>query len=168
MAFIAHNVYKNGIDNTILNQENKVFLALLTTDGFEEDGNGAMIFNKDKVLAISELRAGVGTVATNNSDDLTVDEISSNVNAVGKFDKKVLTVLPISYNRTAAIVNNSGTAGNFALIKYNGTPKSHLAYEVDTDELDSNNIPVTKQIFFNILSPNFYLDSVYKNFFGIY
>lgn len=151
MAFIAHNVYKDGIDNTILKDDNKIFLALISAD-FESDENGGKIFDKDKVLALSELRSGSGLIADNDSSDLEQGQINDHINKVGNFNKKVLTILPIPYNRTASIIDNSGTANYFALIKYTGEGAAHQAYEVDTDTLDANGIPETKKIFF--ISPS--------------
>lgn len=163
MAFISHNVYNKGIENTILNNSESgenagyVFLALLNKAFVPNDQNsGEVVFEEDKILAFSELRRGSGNIANINSNELTSDEVSNTINKLGKFDKKVLSLFPIAFNRTVSrIGQNSGSsaAGFFALIKYKGTGKPITAYSMDTEEIGSDGLPVQKDVCF--LGPDF-------------
>lgn len=153
MAFISHNVYNKGIENTILNNDDGyVFLALLNSAFTPNDQNsGEVVFEKDNVLAFSELRRGSGNIANINSNELASEEVSNTINKLGKFDKKVLILFPIAFNRTVSRVGQntgSSAAGFFALIKYKGSGKPVVAYSMDTEELGSNGLPVQKDVCF--------------------
>lgn len=153
MAFISHNVYNKGIENTILNNDDGyVFLALLNQAFATNDQNsGEVVFDEKNVLAFSELRRGSGNIANINSNELTSDEVSNTINKLGKFDKKVLSLFPIAFNRTVSRVGpNAGgsTAGFFALIKYKGSGKPVVSYSMDTEDLDSDGLPVQKNVCF--------------------
>ena len=141
MAYVANEVYANGIINEILN--GNVYIALTNGDkGSKTDD----VFLKS-VLAVSEIRSGSGT--NNDTSELTSGNINSaTTNNVGTFSNKVLNLLSVSYNRTKSVegdtenfpycnVNGedntsaSRTATNFAIIKYEGNAAELTAYQVD-------------------------------------
>lgn len=141
MAYVASDVYKNGIENEILS--GNVYIALTNGDkGSKTDD----VFLKN-VLAISELRSGGGQ--NNDTSELTSGNINeATTNNIGSFANKVLNLLSISYNRTKSVegdtenfpycnVNGedsaaaSRTATNFAIVKYEGSSAELTAYQVD-------------------------------------
>lgn len=141
MAYVASDVYENGIKNEILS--GNVYIALTNGDkGSKTDD----VFLKN-VLAVSELRSGSGQ--NNDTSELTSGNINeAATNNIGSFANKVLNLLSISYNRTKSVegdtenfpycnVNGddstsaSRTATNFAIIKYEGNAAELTAYQVD-------------------------------------
>lgn len=144
MAYVANDVYANGILNEILDENGKVYIAL--TNGDKGDKTDA-VFLKN-VLAVSELRSGNG--GKNDTTELTNDNISTaETNNVGSFSNKILNLLSVSYNRTKSVegdtenfpycnVNDESTgttasrmATHFAIIKYEGNAADLTAYQVD-------------------------------------
>ena len=141
MAYVANDVYANGIINEILS--GNVYIALTNGD----KGNKTDDVFLKSVLAVSELRSGSGS--NNDTSELTSGNISdAATNNVGSFANKVLNLLSISYNRTKSVegdtenfpycnVNGddgtsaSRTATNFAIIKYEGNAAELTAYQVD-------------------------------------
>lgn len=143
MAYVANEVYANGIINEILSEGGKIYIALTNGDkGSKTDD----VFLKS-VLAVSELRSGSGS--NNDTSELTSGNINdAATNNVGSFANKVLNLLSISYNRTKSVegdtenfpycnVNGDDstsaarTATNFAIIKYEGNAAELTAYQVD-------------------------------------
>lgn len=141
MAYVASDVYENGIKNEILS--GNVYIALTNGDkGSKTDD----VFLKN-VLAVSELRSGRGQ--NNDTSELTSGNINeATTNNIGSFANKVLNLLSISYNRTKSVegdmenfsycnVNGEDntsaprTATNFAIIKYEGNAAELTAYQVD-------------------------------------
>lgn len=141
MAYVASDVYENGIKNEILS--GNVYIALTNGDkGSKTDD----VFLKN-VLAVSELRSGSGQ--NNDTSELTSGNINdATTNNIGSFANKVLNLLSISYNRTKSVegdtenfshcnVNGEDstaanrTATNFAIIKYEGNAAQLTAYQVD-------------------------------------
>lgn len=144
MAYVANEVYANGILNEILSDSGKIYIAL--TNGDKGDKTDA-VFLKN-VLAVSELRSGNGE--KNDTTELTNENISTaDTNNVGSFSNKILNLLSVSYNRTKSVegdienfsycnVNDesegttaSRVATNFAIIKYEGNAANLTAYQVD-------------------------------------
>lgn len=143
MAYVANDVYANGIMNEILSGSGNVYIALTNGD----KGNKADDVFLKSVLAVSELRSGSGSI--NDTSELTNENINeAEKNNVGSFANKVLNLLSISYNRTKSVegdmenfpycnVNEedgtsaSRTATNFAIIKYEGNAAELTAYQVD-------------------------------------
>lgn len=147
MAYVANNVYANGINNEIL--AGNIYIAL--TNGDKGDKTDE-VFLKN-ILAVSEIRSGSGS--NNDTSEITDDNITNvETNNVGSFANKVLNLLSISYNRTKSVegdienfpycsVNEedgtsvSRMATHFAIIKYNGSIKELTAYQVD-DSVNGN------------------------------
>ena len=147
MAYVANNVYANGINNEILN--GNIYIALTNGDKGEKSDD---VFLKN-ILAVSEIRSGSGS--TNDTSEIIDDNINDvGTNNVGLFSNKVLNLLSISYNRTKSVegdienfpycnVNGedgtsiSRMATHFAIIKYNGSTKDLTAYQVD-DNVNGN------------------------------
>lgn len=141
MAYVANEVYANGIINEILS--GNVYIALTNGDKGSKNDD---VFLKS-VLAVSEIRSGSG--ANNDTSELTSGNINdATTNNVGTFSNKVLNLLSVSYNRTKSVegdtenfpycnVNGedntsaSRTATNFAIIKYEGNAAELTAYQVD-------------------------------------
>ena len=137
MAYVAHNVYAEGIDKKILGDD-KIYIALI--NNITDNTNNGVLKN---VLAVSELRQGSGS-SVGSTEDLSA--LPSTYNKVGTFATKTLNLLSVSYNRTKSVkgdnnfnycgVNEpdssaSTTALGFAIIRYTGTPVSLTAYEVE-------------------------------------
>ena len=151
MAFISHNVYNKGIENTILNNDDGyVFLALLSSAFSPNDtDSGEVVFERANILAFSELRRGSGSITNVSSSELAEAEANSaNINKLGKFDKKVLSLFPIAFNRTVSKIEASSSAGHFALIKYKGTGKPVVSYSMDSEEVGPDGLPVQKNVYF--------------------
>ena len=143
MAYVANEVYANGIMNEILSDSGKIYIAL--TSGDKGESNDA-VFLKN-VLAVSELRSGGG--ANNNTSELTNENIdNADMNNVGSFANKILNLLSVSYNRTKSVEGDAGNfpycnvngedntsasrmATHFAIIKYDGPAETLTAYQVD-------------------------------------
>ena len=149
MAYVASDVYGNGINNEILNGEAKIYIALTSGDRTSSPDDASFL---KKILAVSELRSGSGS--TNDSTE-GVNGAPETVNNVGNFSDKILSLLSVSYNRTKSVegdaanfglcdVNNSGVsdpskvATNFAIIKYTGEVKPLVAYQVDNGNSTDN------------------------------
>ncbi len=138
MAYVAHNVYANGINNEVLGGSN-IYIALLS---------GEVTTSADlltKMLAVSEVRVGaLGANDTVNGSEQTGTPTANN--KVGKFNNKSLQLSSISYNRTKSVegdtnfansaVNNgtqnpSKVATHFAVVKFTGTATSLVSYKID-------------------------------------
>lgn len=137
MAYVAHNVYAEGIDKKILGDD-KIYIALI--NNITDNTDKGVLKN---VLAVSELRQGSGS-SVGSTEDLSV--LPGTYNKVGTFDAKTLNLLSVSYNRTKSVkgdnnfnycgVNEpdssaSTTAFGFAIIRYTGTPQKLIAYRVE-------------------------------------
>lgn len=144
MAYVANDVYANGILNEILKEDGKVYIAL--TNGDKGDKTDEVFLKS--VLAVSELRSGNGE--KNDTTELTNENINNaETNNVGSFSNKTLNLLSVSYNRTKSVegdidnfsycnVNDesegttaSREATHFAIIKYEGMEADLTAYQVD-------------------------------------
>lgn len=137
MAYVAHNVYAEGIDKKILGTD-KIYIALI--NNIADNTNSGVLKN---VLAVSELRQGSGS-SVGSTEDLSV--IPDTYNNVGNFVSKTLNLLSVSYNRTKSVKGDSNfnycgvneqdssastTALGFAIIRYSGTPQKLIAYQVE-------------------------------------
>lgn len=137
MAYVAHNVYAEGIDKKILGTD-KIYIALI--NNITDSTNSGVLKN---VLAVSELRQGSGN-SVGSTEDLSVTP--NTYNNVGNFVSKTLNLLSVSYNRTKSVKGDSNfnycgvnepdsgastTALGFAIIKYTGTPQKLIAYQVE-------------------------------------
>lgn len=137
MAYVAHNVYAEGIDKKILGDD-KIYIALI--NNITDNTNDVVLKN---VLAVSELRQGSGS-SVGSTEDLS--DLPGTYNKVGTFAAKTLNLLSVSYNRTKSVkgdnnfnycgVNEpdssaSTTALGFAIIRYTGNPVSLTAYQVE-------------------------------------
>lgn len=137
MAYVAHNVYAEGIDKKILGDD-KIYIALI--NNITDNTNNSVLKN---VLAVSELRQGSGS-SVGSTEDL--NDLPGTYNKVGTFAAKTLNLLSVSYNRTKSVkgddnfkycgVNEpdssaSTTALGFAIIRYTGTPQKLTAYQVE-------------------------------------
>lgn len=144
MAYVANDVYANGILNEILSNNGNVYIALTNGDKGEK---ADAVFLKN-VLAVSELRSGSGGI--NDTTEITSENIEqAGMNNVGSFSNKILNLLSVSYNRTKSVegdtdnfpycnVNDESTgtsaprtATHFAIIKYEGSAAELTAYQVD-------------------------------------
>lgn len=137
MAYVAHNVYAEGIDKKILGDD-KIYIALI--NNITDNTDKGVLKN---VLAVSELRQGSGS-SVGSTEDLS--NLPDTYNKVGTFAAKTLNLLSVSYNRTKSVkgdnnfnycgVNEpdsgaSTTAFGFAIIRYTGTPQKLIAYRVE-------------------------------------
>lgn len=137
MAYVAHDVYQNGINSEVFNTTKPVYIALVSAIS----GSDSDILKS--VLAVSELRQGSGSTNETNEQTST-PSISNNV---GTFSTKKLSLLSVPYNRTKSVkgdsnfsfcdVNDSNnqSASNvaigFAIIQFNGAAADLTAYQVD-------------------------------------
>ena len=137
MAYVASDVYENGIASEIFS--GNVYIALASGERDKDDAS----FLK-KILAISELRNGRGS---NNDSSEGKDVAPAELNNVGDFNDKILSLLSISYNRTKSVEgdekfsyceindgdnhNASKIATSFAIIKFSGNEEELTAYQVD-------------------------------------
>ena len=171
MAFISHNVYNKGIENTILNSnDGYVFLALLSnTFSLNETDSGEVVFDGSYVLAFSELRRGSGNITDVSSSELAENEANiTNINKLGKFDKKVLSLFPIAFNRTVSNIgasSGSSAAKCFALIKYKGNGEPVVSYSMDSDVVGADGLPEQKNVYFFGPNPEDFKD---KSKFEVY
>lgn len=106
MAYVASDVYENGIKNEIFG-ENKIYIALASGDRSTTDTDADADFLK-KVLAVSEIRVGKGD---ENDTDEQVENTTGVFNNVGEFSQKVLSLLSVAYNRTKSV---EGDTNNFS------------------------------------------------------
>ena len=138
MAYVAHSVYADGINKKILGTDSKIYIALINR--IDQTSTAEVLKN---VLAVSELRQGIGDSVTSTEE---LSDLSGTYNNVGKFVAKTLNLLSIPYNRTKSVkgdinfnycgVNDpdgsaSTTAYGFAIISYTGTAQKLTAYQVE-------------------------------------
>lgn len=125
MSKINASVYKEGINNTILDADNRVIICLI---------NEA----EDKILAYSEIRKGQGNSVTNTEITEPPSNEPLDMNSVGQFSsgEKKLTINPISYNRTKSALsdNDSDVAAKFAIIPYTGASGSVESFDDGTQK----------------------------------
>lgn len=108
MAYLNPNVYLNGLNSEL---EDNVFIALTNTS----ITNSTLAASS--IIAISEIRKGLGTAADNNEQ--TSEQSSASSNNIASYEDKVLTINNIGYSRTLSLVTDStsGSATNFAICK---------------------------------------------------
>lgn len=140
MAYVASDVYENGIANEIFG-ENKIYIALASGDRLPTETDSDFL---KKVLAVSEIRVGKGT---ENDTTEQQENPSDGFNNVGEFGNKVLSLLSVAYNRTksvegddnfsycnindSSVENKERNASYFAIIKFTGDITNLTAYQVD-------------------------------------
>lgn len=108
MAYLNPKVYLNGLSSEL---KDEVFIALTNTAITEAS------LNASDIIAVSEIRKGLGTTAINSEQTAEQKEISGN--NIASYDSKVLTINNVGYSRTLSLVtdSDSGSATNFAICK---------------------------------------------------
>lgn len=120
MAYLNPKVYLNGLSSEL---KDDVFIALTKT----AITNSTL--NTSNIVAISEIRKGLGTTAVNNEQ--TSEQFEYSGNNIANYDSKVLTINNVGYSRTLSLVgsDDSGSATNFAICKLgNNIGENKIAY----------------------------------------
>lgn len=140
MAYVAHDVYQNGINSEVFNTTKPIYIALVSNINRGSSDENIL----KSILAVSELRAGDGTASDNQTGEQTGTPTIGN--KIGSFNSKVLSLLSVPYNRTKSIegdtnftycdAQNSSAQANrvalgFAIIQFTGNAADLVAYEVD-------------------------------------
>lgn len=141
MAYVAHDVYQNGINSEVFNPEKPIYIALVSS--IDRGASDENILRS--ILAVSELRSGSGTASDNTTSEETGTPTIQN--KIGSFNSKVLSLLSVPYNRTKSIEGDSNftycnaqdsttqgvsrVAQGFAIIQFTGNAADLVAYEVD-------------------------------------
>ena len=140
MAYVAHDVYQNGINSEVFNTTKPIYIALVSNINRGSSDENIL----KSILAVSELRAGNGTASDNQTGEQTGTPTIGN--KIGSFSSKVLSLLSVPYNRTKSIegdtnftycdAQNSSAQANrvalgFAIIQFTGNAADLVAYEVD-------------------------------------
>ena len=140
MAYVAHDVYQNGINSEVFNTSKPVYIALVSNINRGSSDENIL----KSILAVSELRAGNGSASDNQTGEQTGTPTIGN--KIGSFSSKVLSLLSVPYNRTKSIegdshftycdAQNSSAQANrvalgFAIIQFTGNAADLVAYEVD-------------------------------------
>jgi hypothetical protein len=149
MAYVASDVYENGIASEVFGDN--IYIALAAGDRGPTETDPEFL---RKILAVSEIRKGRGVV---NVTDEQEEEPSDVYNNVGEFRSKVLSLLSVAYNRTKSVegdttnfsycdVNAPGdsekirNARHFAIIKFDGPVVPLTAYQVDNGDEGTTDI----------------------------
>lgn len=145
MAYVAHSVYADGINKKILGTDSKIYIALINR--IDQTSTEEVLKN---VLAVSELRQGIGDSVTSTEE---LSDLPGTYNNVGKFVAKTLNLLSVPYNRTKSVKGDSNfnycgvndpdgsastTAYGFAIISYTGTAQKLTAYQVEDGSSTKN------------------------------
>ena len=141
MAYVAHDVYQNGINSEVFNTSKPVYIALVSNINRGSSDENIL----KSILAVSELRAGNGSASANQTGEQTGTPTIDN--KIGSFSSKVLSLLSVPYNRTKSIEGDSHfaycdaqdsskpgvnrVAVGFAIIQFTGDAADLVAYEVD-------------------------------------
>lgn len=141
MAYVAHDVYQNGINSEVFNTTKPVYIALVSNINRGSSDENIL----KSILAVSELRAGNGSASDNQTGEQTGTPTIGN--KIGSFNSKVLSLLSVPYNRTKSIEGDTNftycdaqdsskpgvnrVAVGFAIIQFTGNATDLVAYEVD-------------------------------------
>ena len=141
MAYVAHDVYQNGINSEVFDKSKPIYIALVSNINRGSSDESIL----KSILAVSELRAGDGTASSNQTGEQTGTPTIDN--KIGSFESKVLSLLSVPYNRTKSIEGDanftycdaqapdaqgaSRAALGFAIIQFTGNAADLVAYEVD-------------------------------------
>lgn len=122
MAYLNPKVYLNGLNSELTGE---VFIALTNTDITSDT------LDVSNIVAVSEIRKGLGTTVVNTELTSVQDQASNN--NIASYNNKVLTINNIGYSRTLSLVddssNGNGSATNFAICKLGGnTGGNKVAY----------------------------------------